>query len=71
MGIPRMRLLNEAYEEVKANDPDSAITKWFIRDLVVSGKIPTSRAGRKHLINMDHLEAYLRGPDTVLTPGYN
>lgn len=63
MSIPRMRLINEAYEEIKAKDPNTAITKYFIRDLVVSGKIPTSKAGRKYLINMDMLEAYLSNPE--------
>lgn len=61
--LPRMRLINEAYEEIKAKDPDTAITKYFIRDLVVSGKIPTSKAGRKYLINMDMLEEYLSNPE--------
>lgn len=63
MGVPRMRLINEAYEEIKTKDPGTAITKYFLRDLVVSGKIPTSRAGRKYLINMDMLESYLSNPE--------
>jgi excisionase family DNA binding protein len=63
MSIPRMRLINEAYEEIKAKDPNTAITRYFIRDLAVSGKITTSRAGRKYLINMDMLEEYLSNPE--------
>ncbi|MBQ9228287.1 MAG: hypothetical protein IJ168_05580 [Eubacterium sp.] len=57
--IPRMRTIEEAYNEIKSLDPNTAISKNFIRTLTVSGKIPVSKAGRKNLINMDILENYL------------
>ena len=59
MAIPRMRLLREAAEEIKALDPGSAVTTYFIRQLALEGKIKSVMAGRKRLINLDDLLRYL------------
>lgn len=59
MSIPRMRLLREAAEEIKAVDPGSAVTPYFIRQLALEGKIKSVMAGRKRLINLDDLLRYL------------
>lgn len=59
MTLPRMRTIKEAAEEIRLSDPQSAVREYFIRDLVVSGQIPHIRAGRKILINLDALFAYL------------
>lgn len=55
----RMRTLDECYSELKALDPDTAVSKYFIRQLAISGKIPCIQAGRKRLINFDKLLSYL------------
>lgn len=55
----RMRLMKEAYKEIKEKDPDSAISFNYIRKLIVSGEIPSRRAGKRYLVNMDILENYL------------
>jgi hypothetical protein len=55
-----MRTIKEAAEEIRQSDPQSAVREYFIRDLVVSGQIPHIRAGRKILINLDRLYAYLQ-----------
>lgn len=59
MPIPRMRLLKEASEEIKAMDPNTAITPYFIRQLALEGKVKSVMAGRKRLINLDDLLQYL------------
>jgi excisionase family DNA binding protein len=56
-----MRTLDECYNELKALDPNTAVSKYFIRQLAISGKIPCIRAGRKRLINFDKLLDYLNG----------
>ena len=58
---PRMRTLDECYNELKAIDPNTSVSKYFIRRLAVSGTIPCIMAGRKRLINFDKLLAYLSG----------
>jgi excisionase family DNA binding protein len=59
MPISRMRLLDEAAAELKKMDPDTSITKYFIRKLAIDGKIKSIMAGRKRLINLDSLLEYL------------
>lgn len=57
-----MRGINEAIEEIKAEDKNSAITAHFLRKLIKSDTIPYVRAGAKYLVNMDILEQYLQNP---------
>lgn len=59
---PRMRTIAEAAAEIKRLDPDTAITPYYIRNLVLSGKIPHLRVGAKRLINLDILITYLNSP---------
>lgn len=54
----RMRTINKAYEEIKAQDPDTCITKWFLQQLITGGAIPATRAGKKWLVDMDDVEEY-------------
>lgn len=62
MALPRMRGINEAIAEIKAEDENSAITPHYLRKLVKSNAIPVVRAGSKYLVNMDALESYLQNP---------
>lgn len=55
----RMRLVSEAYQEIKAADPNTALTMCALRRLVNSGAVPTVTSGRKKLVNLDVLLAYL------------
>lgn len=57
--LPRMRTIDEAYAEIKSLDNHTAITKNFIRTLIVSGKVPSVMAGRKYLVNIETLLSYL------------
>lgn len=57
--LARMRTLDECFAEVKAMDEHTAISKYFIRQLAISGKIPTIMCGRKRLINLDALIEYI------------
>ncbi len=59
MPIPRMRLLKDAAAEVKKLDPRTAVTPYFIRKLAIEGKVKSTMAGRKRLINFDDLLDYL------------
>lgn len=50
---PRMRTIQEAAAELRRIDPDTAITPYFIRRLVLDGTIPHVSAGNKRLVNLD------------------
>lgn len=60
--LPRMRTVPEAAAEIKAADPNTAITEYHIRQLALSGVLPRVKAGRKLLINLDALIEYLTDP---------
>ena len=60
--IPRMRTVHEAAQELKQLDPSTAVTEYHIRRLVLSGKLPKIKAGKKYLINLDLLLDYLAQP---------
>lgn len=60
--LPRMRTLDECYRELKELDSNTAVTKYFIRQLAIKGTIPSVKAGNKRLINFDRLIEYLSDP---------
>jgi excisionase family DNA binding protein len=43
-------------------DEGTAVTEYHIRRLVLSGKLPKIKAGKKYLINLDLLLDYLAQP---------
>ena len=68
----RVRTIEQAYAEIKKIDPDCALGKSGLRRLIVSGQIPSRRAGNKYLVTMEAVEAYMNG-ETVHhepAPGY-
>lgn len=60
--LARMRTLDECFTEIKKMDKNTAISKYYIRQLAISGKIPVVMCGRKRLINLDGLIEYLSNP---------
>lgn len=62
MPMPKMRTIKEAHQELKQLDPDTAVTEYYIKQLVLSGQIPHVQAGRKRLLNFDALLLFLSNP---------
>lgn len=60
--IPRMRTVKEAAQELKALDPQTAMTPYHIRRLCLDGVIPVVKAGKKNLLDLDILLEYMRDP---------
>lgn len=56
--MARMRTIKEAMAEIRAHDPETAITENFLKGLCRQG-IASVMVGRKYLINLDLLESYL------------
>ena len=61
MSVPRMRTINAAAEYFKTQDPDTNITKNFIRTGIKTGLISEGvvMAGGKYLVSLEALEALL------------
>ncbi len=62
MTLPRMRTVAEAVAELRAVDPQTAVTPYFLRQAIASGRLPAVRAGRKILVNMDIFADFLSKP---------
>ena len=60
--IPRMRTVSEAAAELRALDPHTAMTPYHIRRLCLDGVLPTVKAGKKILLNLDILLEYMQNP---------
>ena len=57
--MPKIRTIQEAYNELKKSDPETAVTPHAIRQMILSGVLPHIKAGKKYLINMSVLENLL------------
>lgn len=59
----QMRLIKEAYAEIKEADPDTAITPTGFRRLVLDGRIPSIMIGNKRLVSMEEVESFFQHGD--------
>ena len=65
--IPRMRTAAGIVAEIKALDPGSGVTEYYIRQLAREGRLPAIHAGSKTLINLDDvLPAIHAGSKTLI-----
>lgn len=63
MALPRMRTAKGMMDELKAIDPNTCVTLYYLRRLVKSGKIPVVRAGAKILVDVNTVLEYLERGD--------
>ena len=55
------RTIQEAAAYFQENDPQTCLTETAIRRLLRTGTVPSARVGRKYLVTIETLEAYLGG----------
>lgn len=58
-GIPRMRTAAKIVAEIKAADPDTEVTEYYIRQMAKNGSVPVVWAGNKALMNLDDVLSLL------------
>lgn len=54
----RIRTIQGAFEEIRNDDPDTAVTAYRIRQLVINGEVPSRKVGSKFLVDLDALQTY-------------
>lgn len=59
------RTIREAAAWFKSQDPQTCLTETAIRTLLRSGRVPCVRVGKKYLVTIEALEAYLSGGATA------
>ena len=64
-GLPRMRTASGVLDEIKREDPQSSVTMHCVKSIVASGAVPIVLVGRKQLVDVDAVLAYLRGGGSV------
>jgi len=57
--MTRLRLISDAFSQLKQDDPQTAITLCALRRMVKAGEISTVAVGRKRLVDYDALLAHL------------
>ena len=72
--MAKYRTIQQAYVCIKALDAETAITYHALRQMVVSGQMPSMRIGKKYLIDLDVLTSLLNAqvsqdPSLDFTPG--
>jgi hypothetical protein len=55
----KYRTIAEAAKEIRELDPRTCITENYIRELCRNNIIPLKKAGKKYILNLDGLMAYL------------
>ena len=55
----QLRSVQQLYQMIKQDDPDSAATEFLIRKLVYEGCVPTVPSGSKKLACFEDVCAYL------------
>jgi len=69
--MPRIRTIKQAHTELKANDPNTALTEHSIRQLILTGQLPAFQSGNKYLVDLDVLETHLQNiPSLQAVPAY-
>lgn len=51
----RYRTIKGAVQELQAEDPNTEITEYLLRKLVISGEIPSLKTGKTYIVNVDEL----------------
>ena len=57
----RTRTIREAAIYFREEDPQTCLTETAIRTLLRTGAVPCIRVGKKYLVTVEALEAYLKG----------
>lgn len=57
----KARTIEGCYQEIRADDPGTGISKSAIRRAVTAGEIPSRRVGVKYMIDKDLVVAYFCG----------
>ena len=70
--MQKMRTISQAYEYLKLQDPETAITKTAFRRFINKGWIPVVVVGEtKKLINLEDIDNFLSGKITIETKNEN
>lgn len=56
--MKKVRTIESAYKEIHKRDPNSGLSRSYLRKLVVSGEIPSKKSGNRYLITLEDINDY-------------
>ena len=63
-----LRTINKALDELKLRDPETAITKNMLREMIIQRVIPYAKAGNRYLVDVDVIEQYFKDTTSGIIP---
>lgn len=63
--MARIRTIEKAFNEIRQSDPNTCITKHFIKNLIINGDIPHRKTGNRFLIDVDEVIRYAQGEQVM------
>ena len=54
-----IRTIDKAYDEIKARDPGTAISRELVRQMVKTGMVPSLSTGNRKLVDVDVLQEHV------------
>ena len=57
----RLRTIDKGYDELKASDPNMALTKCALRALIINGEIPAKKVRGKYIFSLESVYEYFAG----------
>lgn len=58
--LPKLRTTNQLYEDIHTSDPESPISKSFIKRIIVQNKIPFIAVGVKKMYDEEVVFEHIR-----------
>lgn len=55
----KLRTLDKAILEIKAEDPGTELTRTALRRMMLTGQVKTVMVGRKRLVDLDELKGQI------------
>ena len=59
--MSRIRSIQDTLAIIKEEDPDTAVTEYMLRKMVIEGKLPSFKTGNKRLLDVDVVKRILYG----------
>ena len=59
--LSRVRTIRQAAAYFAEHDPETCLTETALRTLIRQGRIPSSRVGKKYLVDLDAVSQYFAG----------
>lgn len=58
--MQRIRTIDQAYDEIKKQDPETAISRYLVRQMINQGMVPSIKSGSKKLVDVGVLERKIK-----------